>query len=446
MIIVWIITAILLFSIIVIIHEFWHFKAARIFWVKVEEFWLWIPPRAKKLFTDKSWTLFSLNWLPIWGFVKLKWEATNSFLLFDKSWKKLTNSEIEEFIKNKKDLYDKSSEKVPELDVETISYKIKESYSKDNLLTKPYWQQAIIVLAWVFMNFILAFVLFSILFFIWVSPVWINNKIETNLDLKLIPNLEQALVIWLLEKKDWILLYPTEWSLAQKAWIEEGDLLLGVKTNMFDFKQINLPVEIIEIIKNNKEKDISLKIFNNSEGVEKIINLKVWKDWKIWSYLSENISINEDFKYKYWFFESIKYWALETYNQSLLTFKAIWILWRKLINPKDKEERKEALEQVSWPVWLVDFISGSISAWFIFLLIIAAIISINLWVFNLLPIPALDWWRFLFIVINSFVKGLFWRKAINEKAEMITNLLFFAFLIFLSIIITYNDILKIIEK
>ena len=91
MIIIWIIVSLILFSIIIIIHELWHFCSARKFWVRVEEFWLWIPPRAKKLFKDKKWTIFSLNWLPIWWFVKLTWEMPNTFLVFDEN-KKLYNN------------------------------------------------------------------------------------------------------------------------------------------------------------------------------------------------------------------------------------------------------------------------------------------------------------------------------------------------------------------
>ena len=61
MILLWIVTSIIIFSIIVLAHEYGHFKTARIFWVRVEEFWLGIPPRAKKLLTDKKWTLFTLT-------------------------------------------------------------------------------------------------------------------------------------------------------------------------------------------------------------------------------------------------------------------------------------------------------------------------------------------------------------------------------------------------
>jgi len=57
-------------SVLVLVHEFGHFIMARLFKMRVEEFGIGLPPRAKKLFTSKG-TLFSLNWLPIGGFVKL---------------------------------------------------------------------------------------------------------------------------------------------------------------------------------------------------------------------------------------------------------------------------------------------------------------------------------------------------------------------------------------
>ena len=56
--------------ILVVAHELGHFFVAKLFGVKVEEFGLGYPPRAKKLFVWKG-TLFTLNWLPFGGFVKI---------------------------------------------------------------------------------------------------------------------------------------------------------------------------------------------------------------------------------------------------------------------------------------------------------------------------------------------------------------------------------------
>lgn len=60
----------IILSVLVLVHEFGHFISARILGIKVEEFGFGLPPRARKLF-DKWGTTFSLNWLPIGGFVKL---------------------------------------------------------------------------------------------------------------------------------------------------------------------------------------------------------------------------------------------------------------------------------------------------------------------------------------------------------------------------------------
>ncbi len=67
------ILGILLFIGLVVLHEFGHFLAARRNGVEVEEFGIGFPPRAWKRTTKKGF-VFSLNWLPIGGFVKLKGE------------------------------------------------------------------------------------------------------------------------------------------------------------------------------------------------------------------------------------------------------------------------------------------------------------------------------------------------------------------------------------
>ena len=71
-----IVTIVLFFLILgtlVVIHELGHFVAARIAGVRVLEFGIGFPPRAKVL-RSKGETLYTLNWLPIGGFVKLEGE------------------------------------------------------------------------------------------------------------------------------------------------------------------------------------------------------------------------------------------------------------------------------------------------------------------------------------------------------------------------------------
>ena len=439
MIIIWIIIAILIFTIIVMVHEWWHFKAARIFWVKVEEFGIWIPPRAKKLFTDKKWTLFSLNWLPLWGFVKLTWETQRNFLIFDEKNNLLNNENLKKFILENKEIFDKKWNKIWKEDKIEILKILSENEANYNLNKKPAWQQSIIILAGIFMNFVLAFFIFFILFLVWVKPIWINNHIKTSLDLKLIPTLEQAINNWILEKKPWIILSPVSWSLAEKSWIQKWDIILKIND-----EEINSSEIFMKKIKENKGKTIILtKSCKNKENCKEKIYINIDEAWKIWSYISENITINKDFEYKFWVLDSAKYAFLETKNQVLLAFSALSDLAKKIFTPETKTERQEAINSMSWPIWIVNFISETFSSWILFLLIIWALISINLWVFNLLPIPALDWWRFLFIILNSIFSKIFWKKFFSENMETIIHFIFFMILIALSLIIWYNDIVKI---
>lgn len=71
--IVVLILGLLLFVGLVIMHELGHFWVARRNNVEVEEFGIGFPPRAKIL-TKKRGTTYTLNWLPLGGFVKLKGE------------------------------------------------------------------------------------------------------------------------------------------------------------------------------------------------------------------------------------------------------------------------------------------------------------------------------------------------------------------------------------
>jgi regulator of sigma E protease len=63
---------------LVVIHEFGHFIVARRAGVKVHEFGIGFPPRAATYYTDKKGTAYTLNWLPIGGFVRMEGEDGES--------------------------------------------------------------------------------------------------------------------------------------------------------------------------------------------------------------------------------------------------------------------------------------------------------------------------------------------------------------------------------
>ena len=56
---------------LVVIHEFGHFFAAKLFRIKVLEFGIGFPPRIKGLSFRRGETEYTINWLPIGGFVRM---------------------------------------------------------------------------------------------------------------------------------------------------------------------------------------------------------------------------------------------------------------------------------------------------------------------------------------------------------------------------------------
>jgi len=65
----WIAGFLIVLTPIVIIHEGGHFFAAKLSEIRVEEFGFGLPPRAVKL-AERNGTIYSLNWIPVGGFVR----------------------------------------------------------------------------------------------------------------------------------------------------------------------------------------------------------------------------------------------------------------------------------------------------------------------------------------------------------------------------------------
>lgn len=97
------------------------------------------------------------------------------------------------------------------------------------------------------------------------------------------------------------------------------------------------------------------------------------------------------------------------------------------------------LSQVAGPVGIAGAVGDAYAEGFTQLLSIAAIISINLAIINLLPIPALDGGRLLFVGIEGLT-----RRSINPAVAATVNGVGFAALILLMLVITASDILKLI--
>lgn len=448
MIFLWILLSFIIFSIIVLVHEYGHYKSARIFWVHIEEFWLWIPPRAKKLWKNKTGTLFSLNWIPLGWFVKIAGESELFLEYFDENWHKLSEKNLEKKLKNVENIYNKTWNKISISEKKYVTEKIKSFKKGQNFYEKNILQKTIILAAGVIMNFLLAGIIFSLLFVVWVKPIWVNSFIPTSTSSKIIPTLEQAKQLWIIQKKDWVILFPTENSPAENSGILQGDILLSVNgEEIWDISSLQ------KFIWENAEKTLIFKVntlCNDTKNCpiswERTIEIIPNSAWKIGSYLSENLEYNQDFVYKYQIIDAIKYGFLESYFQARLTLSGLWYLLGNIISPETPQDRQDAINSVAGPIWIVDVITKSISYGVWFILVLSAIISVNLWVFNLLPIPALDGGRIVLLWIRSSIEKIAWKKSLAIKIENFIHVYTFLLLIALSVIIAYNDIVKIIFR
>lgn len=99
---------------------------------------------------------------------------------------------------------------------------------------------------------------------------------------------------------------------------------------------------------------------------------------------------------------------------------------------------KADLKQVTGPIGIVGLVGDATHLGFIYLLSFTAFISINLAVINILPFPALDGGRILFIIIEA-IKG----SRIKPKIANTVNTIGFGLLLLLMLVITFNDVLKI---
>jgi Predicted membrane-associated Zn-dependent proteases 1 len=99
------------------------------------------------------------------------------------------------------------------------------------------------------------------------------------------------------------------------------------------------------------------------------------------------------------------------------------------------------INQLSGPVGIVSVISEAASVSFSSVLVIMAFISINLGVFNMLPLPALDGGRLIFLLFEAVTK-----KKLKPKYEAVVHFVGIILLFGLMIFVTYNDITKLFTR
>lgn len=388
--------ALVVFFIVVFIHEMGHFLVARWSGVKVLEFGIGIPPRLKKVFRDKKWTDWTLNWFPIGGFVRLKGEDSSSL----------------------------------------------ESKQKDALPMAKWWKQVLILLAGVTMNFILSWIIFTGLFLAGTEPLHIQirefephsliSRISTGTQLIPIFNtIDDAEASGVLQKLPGVILDPVKWGLAEKEWFQRGDVLVSI-----DGEAITRPDEVIWYLGTGK---IAYTLSFLRDDIQKSVTLSPI-GWKIGVFVAPNIEVK---KYQYSLPQAIYHGAKEVYQQILFSFRTFGaIITTNFSDTATKEDKEEVKNSIGGPVAIgkifVSMAGNGID--FRAIGIMIAMISLSLWVFNLIPFPALDGGRCLLVLVNRGIRVIHPKFQISPRIEQVIHSVWFMLLILASILVTWKDI------
>lgn len=382
----------LILTVLVIIHEAGHYFTAKYFGIKVEEFGFGFPPKAFSI--KKGETVYSINWLPIGGFVKLYGE--------DEAGGGSVKLSPNEKVKDEKRAF----------------------------YARPVWQRAVVVVAGVVMNMLLAMVLFYVFFFFsnfsTVLPK-IGNYTFFGANQRI---MEEGIIVS---------------NVAPNSPAAKIDLKPKSRIVSINGKKLASQKQMLDIITKNKGKAVSLTWEN--VGTKKTITKNIIP--RVNPPKNEG-SLGIQFEYSPVALMIISY---DTPQQKLLSgaVHAINIMpWQldaigSLINKSMKEnDAKPVSEAVSGPVG-IGFAVGSIlqipnaKVAALQLLNLAAIMSAALAFFNVLPIPALDGGRLFFILIEGIT-----RRKVNQKVEGMIHTVGFVVLLGFILLITFQDISRFI--
>lgn len=213
---------------------------------------------------------------------------------------------------------------------------------------------------------------------------------------------------------------------AAKAGIKEGDKILainGVTINNWD--------DMSDLIKQSEGNELNVKVERNNEDIN--IGLKPQLSSELQKYVIGIEPQIEEVIKKYGFFESIivgiKEAAILTYTFTLAFFSFLFKLFSGGI------ALGVAGKSVAGPLMIAKISGAAAEAGLANLLKFTSIISINLAIINLLPIPMLDGGHILYLFIEKIKRG-----PLNEKTMEISQKVGFSLLIFLMFIAIYNDI------
>ncbi len=344
---------------LVTLHEFGHFIVAKRFGVKVEEFGIGYPPRiiGKKI----GQTIYSLNLLPFGAFVKMPGEIEH--------------------------LEDSAS-----------------------FFKKPIWQRMLIVLAGVISFWIIAAILFSIVFGLG-APTAISDE-ET---LGVINSQVQIVAV----AKD---------SPADLAGLRAGDNIIEIKSPDSGVQKIDKVKDLQNFAKANLGQELRLTIERGQENF-KVSLLARANPPSGEGALGIALARVATKTYPWW--QAPWQGILATVNMT----EGVILGYAGAISNIIKGVPSGV--ELTGPVGIISMFSqvGRLGA--NYFLQFVGMVAVYVAIFNILPIPSVDGGKFLFLIIEAIR-----RKPISQKVEQSVTTVFFSMLVLLMIFVTIKDVIK----
>ncbi|HEX7724853.1 MAG TPA: site-2 protease family protein [Candidatus Paceibacterota bacterium] len=380
-----IIIFLIVLAVLIFVHELGHFLAARAFGIRVDAFKIGFGP--KVVYWKKGETEYGLNLIPFGGFVKIFGEDPNA-----------------------------ESTHGPD--------------ATRSFVHKARWKQVVCLAAGVLFNFIFAAILYAIVFMsgFTASPEGLEqySNLFTN---------ERIMITSVAAD-----------SPAAQANLKPGDTILYVETTAMNQEQngtkapgtaVHIPPakqtveEIQHVIATYGGKPVAIAY--EREGHTNIIGVTP-TDKLVPGKYAIGIGMGDAVDLKLPFFSAVKEGFVYTGILIKDTVVGIYGLIANIFRGQPD------FSQVTGVVGIYGIVADAQHMGWTYLLMITAIISINLGVINLVPFPALDGGRILFVLIEGVT-----RRRIPAKVANMTNLVGFALLMILMVLVTWRDIARLIR-
>ena len=329
-------TAILLFLILIVIHEFGHFIAAKLLGVKVNEFAVGFGPRLFG-FQGKE-TKYSFNLVPLGGYCAMEGED-------------------------------------------------EESGDSRAFCNKPAWRRFLIVIMGATFNLIFGLILVAII--LAPQPAFASTTVA--------------------EFSENAVSQQSGLMVDDKIVEIEGRKIFGIYDMNYAFTNVDDGTLNMTVVRDGKK--VELKNVKFETEKEQGITYLKW-DFKV-----------------YGIKKTVWNYIKETFNT---TISYCMIIWRSLL---DMLAGKYGISAISGPVGVTVAIADAAKQSLLNLLPMMALITVNLGIFNLLPVPALDGGRLVFILFE-----MIFRKKVPEKYESVVHTVGFMILIAFMVLIAAKDI------